>query len=122
MFNCYFNYFCAGTRSRSKIILNEEGQIILTTAESRVENLVHSVQNGSVTVATLKMLEKHQNQFISLGEIFQKQSKAESASAAIKVSFGDRIGELTVFRNQKTQLDYFIGICEAFPASKYIPI
>ena len=94
----------------------------MASAESRIENLVHSVQNGCVTVATLEILEKHQHQFISLGEIFQKQSKAESASAAIKVSFGDRIGELTVFRNQKTQLDYFIGICEAFPTSKYIPI
>ena len=94
----------------------------MASAESRIEDLVHSVQNGSVTVATMEVLEKHQNQFISLGEIFQKQSKAESSSAAIKVSFGDRIGELRVFRLQKTQLDYFIGICEAFTSSKYIPI
>lgn len=98
----------------------------MTTAESRIEHLVQSVQNGSVTVATLELLERNFSQFISLGEILQNQCKKEKGSAgdhkSIRLPFGERIQEIKEFRNQREKLDYFFSISDPFKSSRYLNI
>ena len=98
----------------------------MTTAKSRIEHLVQSVQNGSVTVGTLELLERNFKQFISLGEILQNQCKKEKWSPgdrkSIRLSFGERVQEIKGFRDQREKLEYFLSICDPFKSSRYLTV
>ncbi len=101
-----------GSSSSSKEELTKEGQcqVMMATAELCLDNLINSVEKGTVTVATLKLLEEHSTQFLRLGEIHQKN---QNVAISIKDSFSRRRSELKAFitlKDQLTCLNYFSSI------------
>ncbi len=83
----------------------------MASAESCLYNLIRSVENGTVTVATLKFLEEHSSQFLKLGEIHQPNRKH---ATSIKDSFSWRLSELKAFFTLKDHLECFIHFSNVF--------
>ena len=79
-------------------------------AESCLENLINSVEDGTVAVATLKLLRKHSKQYSKLCELYQKnQSSHRSGQMLTK-----RLSELDAFFTVKDKLEYFISLISIF--------
>ena len=104
-----------GGNSNSKEEFTKEGdwKIIIATVESFLDNLIHSVVNGTVTVSTLDVLKNHSEQFLKLSEIHQTNQKA-SSKVSIKDSFSKRCCELDAFLTLRDHLACFIGFCTTF--------
>ena len=81
--------------------------IQLTMAETCLENLIKSVEDGTVAVATLKLLQKHSKQYLKLCELHQKKSC--SVQMLTK-----RQSELNAFFIVKDQLEYFMSLISIF--------
>ena len=82
----------------------------MASAVSCVENLVDSVNDGTVKTATLKLLEEHFEQFLKLGEVHQTNQN-RSQHVPIKTSFEKRLSELKEFHKLNDQLKCFLGFC-----------
>lgn len=106
-------YFFQGSSSSCKEKLTKDGdcKIIIASAESFLDNLIKSVENGKVPVATLKVLKKHSSQLLKLGEIHQTSQKG---SISIKDSFSRRLSELEAFLMLKDHLKCFIHFSNIF--------
>ena len=89
----------------------------MARAESFLENLINSVENGTVTIATLELLEKHEKQFLKLGEIHQKN---RNVSTSITKTFRQRLSEKRAFFTLKDNLECFISFSSIFTSG--IPI
>ena len=83
----------------------------MASAESCLDNLIKSVENGEVTVATLKVLEKHASQFLKLGEIHQMN---QNVSISAKNSLSQRLSELKAFLRLRDHLECFIHFSDKF--------
>ena len=88
-------------------------------AENYLTDLINSVEEGTVKVATLKLLEKHLNQFLKLDEICQKHRKV---ATSIKDSFSRRISEMEAFLAWIDHLKCFTNFSNIFATGKYIVI
>ena len=85
--------------------------IIIARAESFLDNLIRSVENGTVTIGTLKLLEEHANQFLKLGEIHQMNKKVPVLIARY---FQQRRSEKDAFFEVRDQLKCFINFSNIF--------
>ena len=84
-------------------------------AENYLTDLINSVEEGTVKVATLMLLEKHLNQFLKLGEICQTNRKV---ATSIKDSFSRRISEMEAFLAWKDHLKCFTYFSNIFATGK----
>ena len=96
---------------------------MMIKVESCVENLILSIQNGSLPVSTLEILETHSTQFLKLGKIFQENKRRVGGDVKvnqipIEKSFKQRTDELKLFQAQREQFSYFTDICDVFDSSK----
>ena len=107
-----------GSSSSSKDKLTKQGgcRMIMASAESCLDNLIKSVENGEVTVATLKVLEKHSSQFLKLGEIHQMNRKV---SISIRNSFSQRLREMKEFFALRDHLECFLHFSDKFISGIY---
>ncbi len=80
-------------------------KFIIATVESCLDYLINSVENGTVTVATLEFLGQYSSQFLKLGEVHQTN---ENVSVSIKDSFSRRRSELKAFLTLRDHLECFI--------------
>ena len=115
--------WCIGSCSSNKLILPDDGVVMMIKVESCVENLILSIQNGSVPVSTLEILETYSTQFLKLGEIFQENKRRVGGDVKvnqipIEKSFKQRTDELKLFQVQSKQFSYFTDICDVFDSSK----
>jgi hypothetical protein len=78
-------------------------------------SLINSVEDGSVTVATLQLLEKHSRQYFKLGEIHQKN---QNSARIVEFDFSQRMHELNAFLKLKKQLECFMGFSNLLPSGK----
>ena len=85
----------------------------MTMAESCLYSLIKSVEDGTVTVSTLKLLKQHSKQYFKLGEIHQKN---QDIARNVEPCFSQRIYELDVFFKLRHQLECFIGFSNVFPS------
>ena len=85
--------------------------MIIATAESFLDTLINSVENGTVTIATLQLLEKHSSQFLKLGEIHQKNKKVP---VPVKDSYLQRRSEKKAFFTLRDNLECFINFSNIF--------
>ena len=106
---CFFHF--KGSSSSSKEELTSDCGIVIATAESFLDNLINSVENPIVTVATLNLLEEHADQFLKLGEIHQNSQKV---SVSIKETFPRRLSEKASFFALQDQLKSFINLSNVF--------
>ena len=83
----------------------------MARAESCLYNLISSVENGTVTVATLKLLQEHSSQFLMLGELHQTN---KNNSTSIRDSFSSRRSELKAFLTLRDHLDCFTHFSTMF--------
>ena len=105
-----FFLFQGGSSSSKEELTNDCG-IIIATAESFLDNLINSVENGTVTIATLILLEEHADQFLKLGELHQNNKKVP---ISIKNNFRQRCSEKKAFLTVKSQLQCFINFSNIF--------
>lgn len=89
--------------------------MIIATAESFLDTLINSVENGTVTIATFQLLEKHSSQFLKLGEIHQKNKKV---SLSVKDSYLQRRSEKKAFFTLRDNLECFINFSNIFTTGK----
>ena len=82
----------------------------MARAVSCVEDLVNSVNAGTVTTATLKVLEKHSEQFLKLGEVHQTNEN-DPQRIPIETSFHQRLSELKEFHQLNFKLKCFLSLC-----------
>lgn len=85
--------------------------MIIARAESFLDNLIRSVENGTVTIGTLKLLEEHANQFLKLGAIHQMNKKVP---VLIGNYFQRRRSEKKAFFELRDQLKCFIDLSNIF--------
>ena len=83
----------------------------MARAESFLDSLIKSVEDGTVTVARLKLLQEHDDQFLKLGDIRQWNKKV---SVSIKEQFRRRISEQKRFFALREQLKCFIDFSNIF--------
>ena len=83
----------------------------MTRAESCLDNMIKSVEKGTVTVATLKFLEEHSDQYLKLGEIHQTTQKV---SISVEDSFSLRRRELDAFLTLRKHVECFIHFSDKF--------
>ena len=83
----------------------------MATAESFLDNLLRSVEDSTVTVATLRLLQEHADQFLKLGGIHQKN---QNVPMSIKESFQQRITEQKSFFALQEKLKCFIDFSNIF--------
>ena len=94
----------------------------MSRAESRLEHLVKSVFDRTITVETLELLDEHSHQFLVLAKIIQKFAEIleEGQVMSISVAFKQRRDELHAFLSEKTMLNTFMNICESFKSGLFI--
>ena len=94
----------------------------MSTAESRLEHLVKSVLDRTITVETLELLDEHSNQFLVLGKIIQKFTKIREQGQVIPINeaFKQRSDELHAFLHEKTMLNTFMYFCEFLKSGSFI--
>ena len=111
---CFSLY--TGGHSTKKSILPKDAQEIMSTAETSVQNLVDTVQNGSITVAIFEILEQYSAQFVTLGKICQENRNLTKTNeqTPIAESFAHRTQEIKEFKNHRERLNSLIGICDSF--------
>ena len=90
-----------------------EGATLMIMAEKRFTGLINSVEDGTVKVATLKLLKEHFEQYLNLGEICQTNQKVET-SIELSLSLSQRLFELKAFLELKDRLECFIHFCNDF--------
>ena len=83
----------------------------MTMAESCLYSLIKSVEDGTVTVSTLKLLKQHSKQYFKLGEIHQAN---QDVARNVELYFSQRIYELDAFFKLRDQLECFIGFSNVF--------
>jgi hypothetical protein len=84
---------------------------MMTRAESCLDNLIKSVEKGTVTVATLKFLEEHSDQYFKLVEIHKMTQKV---SISIEDSFSQRRRELQAFLTLRKHVECFTYFSDKF--------
>ena len=83
----------------------------MATAESFLDSLLRSVEDSTVTVATLRLLQEHADQFLKLGGMHQEN---QNVPASIKPSFQQRITEQKSFFALEEKLKCFIDFSNIF--------
>ena len=108
-----FRIFFQGSSFDGKTKLSEDFECatLMVRAETFLTSLIKSVEERTVTVATLKLLEEKFDQFIKLGEIWQMNQNHE---ISIQVSFSERLSELKAFFAYKDDLECFIHFSNIF--------
>ena len=87
----------------------------MDSAESCLDNLVSSVNDGTVIVATLTLLDKKSDQFLKVDEVYQVNKKCGTPT---KYRFLQRISEMKAFLTFKNSLRHFIGFSNIFTSGK----
>jgi hypothetical protein len=87
----------------------------MTMAESCLMSLKESVEDGTVTVATLQLLKDHFKQYFKLGEIHEQNA---NNGRNVEFDFSQRMLELDVFLKLRKQLECFIGFSKLLPSGK----
>ena len=105
---------CHAGRKKELARHNDCG-IIIAKVESLLDKLISSVEDGTVTVATLNLLEKNADQFLKLGEIHQENKKI---SVSIQKPFERRISELRSFFALREKLKSFINFSNIFVSGR----
>ena len=107
-----------GSNSGSKEELANDCQLIMARAESFLDSLLRSVENNdddkisrTVTVATIRLLQEHADQFLKLGGTHQKN---QNVPVSIKESFQQRIIEQKGFFALEEKLKCFIDFTNIF--------
>lgn len=90
---------------------------MMARAETFLDSLIKSVVNGTVTIATLELLEEHADQFLKLGEIHHTN---KNVSISIHNSFQQRRSERKAFFSLKNQLQCFIDLSNKFMSGMII--
>ena len=107
-------FFQGGTSSTKEEFTKEgDWKIIIATAESFLDNLIKSVENGTVTVVTLNVLKEHSEQFLGLVEIHQTNQKV-SIEVSVKDFLSQRCSELDAFLTLQDHMVCFIGFSRIF--------
>ena len=109
--------FLPGTSSSSKeeLTKDDECAILMTMAESCLMSLKRSVEDGTVTVATLQLLNQYSKQYFKLGEVLQKN---QNSASNVELNFSLRMFELNAFLKLKKQLECFIGFSNLLSSGK----
>ncbi len=80
-------------------------------AESCLYSLIKSVEDGTVTVSTLKLLKQHSKQYFKLGEIHQTN---QDVARNVELYYSQRNNEMDAFFKLRDQLECFIGFSNVF--------
>ena len=83
---------------------------MIVSAESLLDDVIKSVKDGSVTVATLRQLKQHTSQFLKLCEV-QQTSQTGGQNESVEKYFCQRVSELDAFFTLEGQLKCFITFC-----------
>ena len=99
--------------------------MIIAQAQSCIGNVIKSVQDGIVTVRTLRILEKHSGQFLNLASIqdmSQNSTKKgpQNKSASTRDIFQQRLDELKAFFQLKDELKNLLNLMDIFTSGMYI--
>lgn len=97
--------------SKEELITHNDCGMIIARAESFLDDLITSVKGGTVTIAKLKVLEKHSKQFLKLGEIHQKNKKVP---VSVKDSFQKRLSQKKAFFTLRDHLECFMNYANIF--------
>ena len=110
-------FVSVGRRSSSQQQLTKEYEcaFMMTMAETCLDNLIKSVNNGTVTVATLKLVKANEKQYLNIAETHVKnQNGQRNTEVSAIASFKQRVCELDVFYRLKDQLQCFISFTNVF--------
>ncbi|CAB4005504.1 Hypothetical predicted protein, partial [Paramuricea clavata] len=107
----FLKFFGSSSSAKDKLTEDHDCAIMMTRAESCLDNLIKSVEKGTVTVATLKFLEEHSDQYLKLGEIHKTTQKV---SISIEDSFSQRRRELEAFLTLRKHVECFIYFSDKF--------
>lgn len=107
----FFSFKGSNSSSKEELTRHYDCEMIIARADSFLDNLINSVENGTVTIATLELLEKHENQFLKLGEIHQKNKNIQ---ISIKNSFRQRRSEKKAFFTLRGDVECFINFSISF--------
>jgi ribosomal protein S17E len=113
----YFVFQGSNSDGKTELSKDFECATLMTRAETCLTGLMNSVKEGTVKVATLKLLEKHTDQFLKLGEIYETNQQVETS---VQVSFSQRLSERNAFLAFQVRLECFIHFCNIFTSGKYI--
>ena len=118
---CHVIFYFQGNDSSGKteFIKDFEGATLMIMAETCFTGLINSVEDGTVKVATLKLLKEHSEQYLKLCKICQTDEKVETP---IKASLSQRLCELDAFLELKDHLECFIRFCNDFSSGILIII
>ncbi|XP_028416584.1 E3 ubiquitin-protein ligase rnf213-alpha-like [Dendronephthya gigantea] len=105
----FLKFFGNSTWGETEVTESDSGTI-LVSAVSCVENVVNSVNDGTVTAATLKVLREHSKQFLELCEVHQT-NQSGSQHVPMRTTFETRLSELREFHNLNGQLKCFLDLC-----------
>ena len=78
-------------------------------------SVIKSVNDGSVTVATLQLLKQYSERYFKLGYIHQKN---ENSARDVKDDLLQRAAELDAFFELRNQLECFIELSDLLPSGK----
>ena len=112
-----------GCTSNGKEELAKVGECasMITMAETCLDKLIDSVEKGTVTVASLKLVEKNDKQFFKLVEMYLKNQNGSESSekVSVQVSFKQRMSERDAFLKIRDQLEYFIALSSIFSSGMF---
>ena len=95
---------------------------LISRAETCLTDVINSIEEGTVRVATLNLLKKHSDQFFKLDEIYQTKVERSVGTSSIQDSFSQRLCELEAFLAWKGHVESFIRFSNIFTSGKYINI
>ena len=111
-----FVFHSTGDESGRGSILTPDGLEKLLLAKSLLTALVQRVCDASITVSTLKILQKHKDRFLELVKADSSTHNMQTNDA--ERSLNDRIGEIQEFKVLKMELLSFIHMCELIQPGK----
>ena len=109
----FFVFLGRRSSSQEQLTKEDECAFMMTMAESCLENLINSVNNGTITVATLKLVKENEKQYLNLAETHVKNQNGHQ-NIDSEASFRQRVCELDVFYKLRDQLQCFISFSNIF--------
>ena len=101
--------------SRNEFIKVENCEIMMTMAESCLDTLINSVENGTVTVQAFRLVEENVKQFLKLAEIHRKnQNGRRPSEMSTEAYFKQRLSERDAFYTLRDQLECFVVFSGVF--------
>ena len=97
------------SNSREEFIKDEKCELMTIMAESCLYNLINSVENGTVTVETFRLVEENVKQFLKLAEVHRKnQNGRRPSEMSTQAYFKQRRSERNAFYTARDQLKCFV--------------